>query len=444
MERNREFDPVREMITPRLAALESRVGTLETREMPWIPSLAADNIFTGLNKFDGDIPAIKLISGESLGNYTIGSTTGTLYQFMGGGFSTPGYPDAQGGVGIVYGANQISPIIWIYTGTDNAFQIRKKTFSARVADGDLLFQVASSGDGYLKGSWRVGDGSGAGKSYMNGAAGIVRDFIFETNGVARWIIRANGTAEGGSDTGSDFEIIGRDDGGNNLGTYFFINRRYGRAAFGATASNYRLSVIDNTDSYPILVVGKSSSNRFSLRDDVTAYGWFSAYYYDGSQNNKINIGDPGWPRLVIDPVNQRVGIMRDPTTYTFEVNGDIWNTGDIFSNKSMAAGAFYESAYSLNDDTAMSFVPTKSNGAILIAWRSGQTNFSGLIVYRIGGAPVTRLIVGEANLAVTTGALTGTTGTDGYLTISTHTDSKVYIENRRGGIAYFSLTFLGT
>jgi hypothetical protein len=36
-------------------------------------------------------------------------------------------------------------------------------------------------------------------------------------------------------------------------------------------------------------------------------------------------------------------------------------------------------------------------------------------------------------MAVTTGTLSGTTGTDTKFTVSAHTDGKLYFENRTGG-----------
>lgn len=57
-----------------------------------------------------------------------------------------------------------------------------------------------------------------------------------------------------------------------------------------------------------------------------------------------------------------------------------------------------------------------------------------LIWFRVGSSPYVQLIASPTagGVAVTTGALTGTSGTDTQLTISAHTDNKLYIENRTG------------
>lgn len=44
------------------------------------------------------------------------------------------------------------------------------------------------------------------------------------------------------------------------------------------------------------------------------------------------------------------------------------------------------------------------------------------------------------NITAQTGVLTGTTGADGQVTISTHTDNKLYLENRAGGTSKFIIT----
>jgi hypothetical protein len=73
-----------------------------------------------------------------------------------------------------------------------------------------------------------------GGALIDGAAGTVRDLILRTAGIARWIIRANGTAESGSQAGSDLDIIARDDAGGNSGSAFFINRATKKVGINAT------------------------------------------------------------------------------------------------------------------------------------------------------------------------------------------------------------------
>jgi hypothetical protein len=46
-----------------------------------------------------------------------------------------------------------------------------------------------------------------------------------------------------------------------------------------------------------------------------------------------------------------------------------------------------------------------------------------------------------ANVTLTTGALTGTTGVDGNMTLAPHIDGRLYVENRSGATRVVGLTF---
>jgi hypothetical protein len=94
------------------------------------------------------------------------------------------------------------------------------------------------------------------------------------------------------------------------------------------------------------------------------------------------------------------------------------------------------------DDAVYSFTPISTSGFILIL--TGTNTGDVAIVHgktAASGSFCAGFVLG-ANVNVTTGALNGTTGTDGKITISTHTDGKVYIENRRGGNRNFGFTLI--
>lgn len=71
-----------------------------------------------------------------------------------------------------------------------------------------------------------------GKLSIDAAAGTLRELALKTAGVARWYIGASGTAEGGSDAGSDFWIKGRADDGSALNTPLTITRSTGYIKLG--------------------------------------------------------------------------------------------------------------------------------------------------------------------------------------------------------------------
>jgi hypothetical protein len=51
---------------------------------------------------------------------------------------------------------------------------------------------------------------------------------------------------------------------------------------------------------------------------------------------------------------------------------------------------------------------------------------------------------GSGAVTFTTGALTGTTGADGDLTVSAHSDGNIYLENRRGASSVVAWAFIAT
>jgi hypothetical protein len=99
---------------------------------------------------------------------------------------------------------------------------------------------------------------------------------------------------------------------------------------------------------------------------------------------------------------------------------------------------------SIADDGVLSFTPPSSSGFVLVMInQSSGTSVYGVFAYRCAAtAAINALATAGVNLNSTTGALTGTTGTNGKATISCHTDNKIYVENRLGGARVFNVTVL--
>lgn len=94
------------------------------------------------------------------------------------------------------------------------------------------------------------------------------------------------------------------------------------------------------------------------------------------------------------------------------------------------------------DDAATSFALNGIGGGIvaILALVAGGGADSGLVVVRTTSAVSSAILAAGATIAVSTGALTGTTGTDGKITVSPHTDGNVYVENRSGGSMTMGIT----
>ncbi len=99
-----------------------------------------------------------------------------------------------------------------------------------------------------------------------------------------------------------------------------------------------------------------------------------------------------------------------------------------------------EALFTVADDAAASVTAPDTFGLISVA--SDDVDGVGIMWFETAGATVLK-IGGATNTEVTTGVLAGTTGNDVKLTISAHTDGKIYIENRLGASAEIRFRFLG-
>ena len=109
------------------------------------------------------------------------------------------------------------------------------------------------------------------------------------------------------------------------------------------------------------------------------------------------------------------------------------------------SGNYSGVAVTISDDAVYSFTPGQSIGVVLIYARHVSYNqVHGIVVYRTTSTHFTYKILGHAQLAVTAGALTGTTGVDGNVTVSANAgDGKLYIENRHGMAISIGVVLLG-
>jgi hypothetical protein len=83
----------------------------------------------------------------------------------------------------------------------------------------------------------------------------------------------------------------------------------------------------------------------------------------------------------------------------------------------------------LGDDTATSFVPPTIKGTVRVYAQDAATT-TGSAAYECSAVPECISLTAGGDFNVTTGPLTGTTGTNNKVTISTATDGKIYVENR--------------
>ena len=148
----------------------------------------------------------------------------------------------------------------------------------------------------------------------------------------------------------------------------------------------------------------------------------AAYFMAHGGNGPLGQGD----FLLLYPSTTNVSRAASP----FIVN---------YKGQTLSKSLYSGGISSLADDAATSITPPAGTSGILKVWVATASGFFAEVYYRVSATPLTEEGYKGANTELTTGALTGTTGTDTKLTISSHSDGSVYIENRTGasrGIGY--------
>jgi hypothetical protein len=145
----------------------------------------------------------------------------------------------------------------------------------------------------------AGDGTGDAQILIDGAAGQVRDLVFESNGSYRWILRCNSAAESGSDAGSNFQIVSRDDSGSSLDTTLEIERSSGVVKFvDGDLGNPSIAFANDTDTG----IYRNSANgamTFVHGGDSFAYGLSQELVASGG---KFTVTGGNSPHVQLDPL----------------------------------------------------------------------------------------------------------------------------------------------
>lgn len=157
-----------------------------------------------------------------------------------------------------------------------------------------------------------------------------------------------------------------------------------------------------------------------------------------------NNGDPNSQGVMsaTPSVIEKGGVVWDDTNKTMFVGktGSATNnyeTGLLKRRVSIADDSFFQYTYPVGDyrltGAIVSVVPEMSAGAAR----------EGLVSLRATGTAAANKLTNGALFSVTTGALTGTTGTDTHVTVSADSsDGSIYVENRTGAARVFVISWL--
>ncbi len=126
--------------------------------------------------------------------------------------------------------------------------------------------------------------------------------------------------------------------------------------------------------------------------------------------------------------------------------GALQASGVVISDEDqITSSKFVTHSVSLADDTATLFDGTagiQARGLLLISGNDVST--SALLYVNTPAAIVQEMgTTAGSYIDLTTGVLSGTTGSDVKVTVSTHTDGNIYLENRMGTTVGFGIVYTG-
>lgn len=100
--------------------------------------------------------------------------------------------------------------------------------------------------------------------------------------------------------------------------------------------------------------------------------------------------------------------------------------------------------WAINNDTAQSFDNPAGAAAVVLVHTDGADAPLAMAWARTTASPAASLgfAAGPKGLEVSTGVLAGTDGSDNHITLSAHSDGKIYLENRYGWQLTFRVTVL--
>lgn len=133
----------------------------------------------------------------------------------------------------------------------------------------LLAQLAGTGVLTTYGNIVVSQTSASSRIQLQANAAQTRGVIFTTDATARWFVMTNDTAESGSNSGSNLDILRYNDAGSSLGSALSINRATGLTTLTALSVTGDLAVSGSFSSTRQIIAGNGLTGGGDLSADRT-------------------------------------------------------------------------------------------------------------------------------------------------------------------------------
>ncbi len=216
----------------------------------------------------------------------------------------------------------------------------------------------------------------------------------------------------------------------------------------ALAQRATLGVVIGTNVLAEQTVGIANDNLLEVDDTPSAaeYARFTAAGLEGRTEAEfkadfnLEIGtDVLAEQTIGTAAAKNTGTSGDAVPLLDQAN----TFSDVQTFGSVVADNYRSVTVSLDDDVATTFTfASASIGFVSVI--DSTAAYTALIKFKAGTSPHTVLLLDDTtDWEVATGTLAGTTGTDTKLTLSTHTDDKMYIENRTGTTRSLRIIFYG-
>jgi hypothetical protein len=301
--------------------------------------------------------------------------------------------------------------------------------------------------GNVAADWQWGSGAGAsrhftrniyhdGTNYKYLVSSEEAEMYLQAAGNHQWFSNPNGTADA---TFTPSEKMRLDSSGNLLVGTVETDIGYTDSGAGFSVSPVGAVQIARSDFNELLYLNKLDNDGPIVRlgKDGAAVGSIGTAvgnaYFAGTSTG-ITFGSANLYPTNSSGTKTDAALDLGSSSNRFK---DLYLSGGVdISQGSAPQNAFLDFAKTINDDAVYSFTPDQDIGVLYIYGRNANyANVFGMVSYRRAATAYCLEVLDPNSLISTsTSVLTGTSGTDGQVTISAvSSDGKIYIENREGG-----------